>query len=68
MLKAMASANIVRVSYKGAGQARSNLLSGQVALAFPFMGDSPDQLFARVKADMLRNKIVIDSGGYAAIE
>jgi tripartite-type tricarboxylate transporter receptor subunit TctC len=64
MLKAMASANIVRVSYKGAGQARSNLLSGQVALAFPFM----DQLFARVKADMLRNKIVIDSGGYAAIE
>ena len=38
MFKSMAGVNIVRVSYKGAGQAMNDLLAGQVQISFPTAG------------------------------
>ena len=51
MLKSMAGINIVRVSYKGAGQAMNDLLAGQVQVAFPTAGAAAAHMRAgRVRA------------------
>ena len=51
MLKSMAGVNIVRVSYKGAGQAMNDLLAGQVQVSFPTAGAAAAHMRAgRVRA------------------
>ena len=51
MFKSMAGVNIVRVSYKGAGQAMNDLLAGQVQVAFPTAGAAAAHMRAgRVRA------------------
>ena len=47
----MAGVNIVRVSYKGAGQAMNDLIAGQVQLMFPAAGAAAGHMRAgRVRA------------------
>ena len=51
MFKSMAGVNIVRVSYKGAGQAMNDLLAGQVQVSFPTAGAAAVHMRAgRVRA------------------
>ena len=51
LFKAMAGINVVRVSYKGAGQAINDLIAGQVQLMFPAAGAAVQHMRAgRVRA------------------
>jgi tripartite-type tricarboxylate transporter receptor subunit TctC len=51
LLNAMAGIKIVRVSYKGAGQAMNDLIAGQVHVAFPTAGAAAGHMRAgRVRA------------------
>ena len=51
LFKALAGVNIVRISYKGAGQALNDLIAGQVQLMFPTAGAAaPHVRSGKVKA------------------
>jgi len=50
LLKSMAGINIVRIGYKGAGQAMNDLIAGQVQLMFPTAGAAA----AHVRAGRVR--------------